>query len=116
MHSTETIMTQSTNTIRTGSLVMCPQLHTAHRVAKILNIVERRDETDPNTEPVKIALVKLHYNGYLFTVPMSQLRKATDAEKRGDKKNHNYWRDHTPGIYKLGRIYFVDRPQMFSNY
>ena len=116
MHSTETIMPQSTNTIRTGSLVMCPQLHTAHRVAKILNIVERRDESDANSEPVKIALVKLHYNGYLFTVPVSQLRKATDAEKRGDKKNENYWRNHTPGSYKLERINFVDGPEMFSNY
>tara|TARA_B100000073_G_scaffold254444_1_gene214459 strand:+ start:480 stop:830 length:351 start_codon:yes stop_codon:yes gene_type:complete len=116
MHSTETIMPQSTNTIRTGSLVMCPQNCTARRVAKVLNIVERRDETDANSELVKIALVKLHYNGYLFTVPVSQLRKATDVEKREDKKNENYWRNHTPGSYKLGRIYFVDKPQMFSNY
>ena len=109
-------MPQSTNTIRTGSLVMCPQNCTSHRVAKILNIVERRDESDANSEPVKIALVKMHYNGYLFTVPVSQLRKATAAEKRGDKKNENYWRNHTPGSYKLEKIYFVDRPEMFSNY
>ena len=116
MQFKDTSMPQSTNTIRTGSLVMCPQLHSSHCVAKILNIVERRDESDENSEPVKIALVKLHYNGYLFTVPMSQLRKATDVEKRGDKKNENYWRNHTPGSYKLNRIYFVDGPRMFSNY
>ena len=116
MHSTETIMPQSTNTILTGSLVMCPQEDDYERVAKILNIVERQDESDANSVPVKIALVKLHYNGYLFTVPVSQLRKATAAEKRGDKKNENYWRNHTPGSYKLERIYFVDRAEMFSNY
>ena len=116
MQFKDTNMPQSTNTIRTGSLVMCPQEHDYERVAKILNIVERRDESDENSEPVKIALVKLHYNGYLFTVPGSQLRKATDAEKLGDKKNNIYWRNHTPGSYKLNRIYCVDGPQMFSNY
>ena len=116
MHPTETIMAQSITTIRVGSLVMCPQEDDYERVAKILNIVERQDESDANSEPVKIALVKLHYNGYLLTVPVSQLRKATDAEKREDKKNENYWRNHTPGSYKLNRINFVDGPQMFSNY
>jgi hypothetical protein len=116
MQFKDTNMNQSNNNIRVGSLVMCPETHTDYRVAKILNIVERRDESNANSEPVKIALVKLHYNGYLFTVPVSQLRKATDAEKLGDKKNNIYWRNHTPGSYKLNRIYFVDGPQIFSNY
>jgi len=110
MHPTETTM------IRTGSLVMCPQSCTAPRVAKIINIVERRDETDDASVPVKIALVKMNYNGYLYTIPVSQLRKATDAEKRGDKKNNTYWRNHTPGSYKLERIGFVDELEPFSNY
>ena len=112
----KTIMTQSTNNIRSGSLVMCPQSYTAHRVAKILEIVERQDETDADSVPVKIALVKMNYNGYLYTIPVSQLRRATDIEKRGDKKNNTYWRNHTPGSYKLGRIGFVDELEPFSNY
>lgn len=116
MQFNDTIMTQSTNTIRTGSLVMCPQKQNDDCVAKVLNIVERNNPYYEDFVPVKIALVKLHYNGSLFTIPLSQLRKANDMEKRRDKKNNIYWRNHTPGSYKLERITFVDEPQMFSNY
>ena len=50
-----------------------------HRVGQVIDI--SRDE--------KQYAVRVNYNGFLTYVKKSNLRPATDAEKKSDKKSHN---------------------------
>tara|TARA_B100001057_G_C22314965_1_gene743530 strand:+ start:67 stop:408 length:342 start_codon:yes stop_codon:yes gene_type:complete len=99
---------------RNGSIVMCPQRFSTPFVGKIMKIVERQIENEEEGVMIKIAVVKLHYNGEMFMVPLHQLRKATDQEKKADKKNENYWKNQSQNISGVDIRYVTGPVQFFS--
>lgn len=98
--------------IRKGSLVIgmdetCIQSY--QRVSKVLVIVER-EVVDPSLENKvyeSMAVIKLHYNGQIYVIPLVNLRKATDEEKRNDPRDDNYWTTVEKQI-NLNKISWVD--------
>lgn len=62
-----------------------------NRVGKIIKKSYQNRSLSDEEEPQEICLVKLNYNGTLWLIPHDQLRSATKEEKKGDKKNPNYW-------------------------
>ena len=86
--------------MRKGSIVVANDASshgTFQRVAKILEIVDRESE--------RIAVVKLHYNGQIYIIPLKHLDKATPLQKRRDQRNPAYWQQE---IYiNLSRVFWV---------
>jgi len=54
-----------------------------------------------------MAVIKLHYNGQNYVIPLGNLRKATDKEKCSDPRHDNYWTNVEKQI-NLNKIPWVD--------
>tara|TARA_B100001063_G_C16634134_1_gene487414 strand:- start:31 stop:474 length:444 start_codon:yes stop_codon:yes gene_type:complete len=105
--------------IRKGGIAIANNLDDAiyNRVGKVLEIVEREGSGHPLGVRYyeKIAVFKLHYNGQLYMVPLTHLRKATNEEKRADPRASNYWRNSQQSI-NLSKVFWVERPTTYSFY
>lgn len=101
--------------IRKGSLVIGNDencIGTYKRVGKVLVIVER-EVIDPcleNKVYESIAVIKLHYNGQVYVIPLVNLRKATDEDKHRDPRQDNYWTNVEKKI-NLNKIPWVNCSQ-----